>query len=388
MLTKENVEELIRKGEEAYNAELKGESGSRGFVMPKYIEGPQYDQWMNDIKITAERNLKEYPLYPEISSCYRRRKNLSGTSAYDNMMSYLKTLMNDSEWFESEAREGKKVSEVYTKEKKIFISHASRDIEFVLPFIEMLDKIGFAGQGLIFCSSISGYDIPMGENIYDYLKKQFDKELFLISILSDNYYSSAASLNEMGAAWITTAKQISVLLPGFEFGQIKGAIDPLKVGMRMTEKERLSELKNVLIEFFGLGEIEENKWKMIRGQFVAKIEAIIKKNKYKGLNQTIDFEKALDDGTGNISCIFRFTNRSLAAAVCTNLVLEMSDSNGEKTKIVLNYERLKEYKMHGNEQRREVITVAKSDFSNSEKFDFHTSRDWRVDYDWGPCIER
>ena len=86
--------------------------------------------------------------------------------------------------------------------KKLFISHSSQDYEYVISFIELLHQIGFAGRKLIFCSSTSGYGIPISENIYDYIKSYYNKDLFFIPLLSANYYNSPASLNEMGAAWI------------------------------------------------------------------------------------------------------------------------------------------------------------------------------------------
>lgn len=57
-------------------------------------------------------------------------------------------------------------------------------------------------ESQIFCSSASGYGIPLDEDIYEYLKKQFFDEfdLHIILILSNNYYESVASMNEMGAA--------------------------------------------------------------------------------------------------------------------------------------------------------------------------------------------
>ena len=81
----------------------------------------------------------------------------------------------------------------------------------------------------MFCSSISEIGVPIKEDIYDYLRTLLDSEPIIpIFMLSENYYESAACLNEMGAVWITQKDYFTFLLPGFEFKQIKGAINPNK----------------------------------------------------------------------------------------------------------------------------------------------------------------
>ncbi|ASB40914.1 hypothetical protein ADH66_09760 [Acutalibacter muris] len=54
---------------------------------------------------------------------------------------------------------------------QIFMSHASNDYSIVEPFVIMLERIGVK-QSQLFCSSIDGYHIPQGSNIYDYLREK------------------------------------------------------------------------------------------------------------------------------------------------------------------------------------------------------------------------
>ena len=111
------------------------------------------------------------------------------------------------------------------REHKLFISHASKDREFILALIELFEGIGMR-EGSIVCSSIPGYGIPSGAQIYDWLREQFLLcDLRVLFVLSQNYYKSAACLNEMGAAWVTRASDTLILLPGFTFSDIRGCID-------------------------------------------------------------------------------------------------------------------------------------------------------------------
>lgn len=127
----------------------------------------------------------------------------------------------------------KSISVSDKKPKKVFISHATNDKQFVQLIVNLLEDIGLSETEIV-CSSIPGYGIPLGKDIYDWLSEQFQNcDLHIIFILSDNYYNSVACLNEMGAAWVLKQKYDTVLLPEFDFPQIKGAINPQQIGIKL-----------------------------------------------------------------------------------------------------------------------------------------------------------
>lgn len=160
------------------------------------------------------------------------------------------------------------------KSPKVFISHSSQDKDYVSCLVDLLEDIGLT-QEQLFCSSIPGYGIPLDEDIYDYLKQQFQEHnLHVILVLSDNYYQSVACMNEMGAAWILQNKYTTILLPGFEFKEVKGAINPRKIGLKLdgdlTEvKEKLGQLKDTLSQEFGLAPISDVRWERKRDAFIS-----------------------------------------------------------------------------------------------------------------------
>lgn len=159
---------------------------------------------------------------------------------------------------------------------KIFISHSEKDKEFVKLLINLLESIGM-NETNIFCSSMPGYGVPLKNNIYDYLAKEFTtNELLVVYILSNNYYKSVACLNEMGAAWVLKKDYMSLLLPGFEFEKIKGAIDPCQIGIKLDgdeefTKHRLGELKDMCVKLFNLEAITATRWERKRDEFIASI---------------------------------------------------------------------------------------------------------------------
>ena len=130
---------------------------------------------------------------------------------------------------------------------KIFISHSSGDIEYIRLLINLLEDIGLSEED-VFCSSVQGYGIPLGQDIYDWLLTQFKEfNLHVIFALSSNYYKSVACLNEMGAAWVLKKKYDNILLPGIDFDEIKGAINPNQISIKLDSET--DELRHRLNEF-------------------------------------------------------------------------------------------------------------------------------------------
>ena len=165
------------------------------------------------------------------------------------------------------------------KPHKVFISHSSKDQGYVILFVELLEDIGLP-EGSIICTSVPGYGIPNDQRIYDWLREQFlNCELRVIYVLSKNYYDSPACLNEMGAAWVTKSTDSLVLLPGFEFSDVKGCVDGTKMGINLGGEEaelkvRLGGLKDSLIKEFNLPSLTESKWERHRDEFIRKVDEV------------------------------------------------------------------------------------------------------------------
>lgn len=161
---------------------------------------------------------------------------------------------------------------------RIFISHSSEDIDYVKPFVELLESLALNNK-TIFCSSVEGYRIPIGRNIYEYLKTEFtDKNILVLMIMSDNYYRSKPCLNEMGATWVMSKEYLTILIRDFDFKQIEGAVDPQKIGFKITDVDRLNEFKDKLVEGLNLTPLSNDAWKAIRDVFLSKISNLHNSN--------------------------------------------------------------------------------------------------------------
>lgn len=158
-----------------------------------------------------------------------------------------------------------------TKQKKLFISHAGDDKAYVETIVGLFEFLGFDSSNMV-CSNVDGYRIPLGADIYEYLRSLYtDSELFVIFVHSAAYYRSAACLNEMGAAWVLRKEYCSILLPDIDFGDLKGAVKPDKIAIKPGNddaKGRLNELRTRLTDFFGLPAKDQTAWERHRDRLI------------------------------------------------------------------------------------------------------------------------
>lgn len=241
-----------------------GYTSSLGALM-----SPQWSKLLTDIDVFFEYyNLKQTQEYQRFTFATDDRTN---SYSYGNRNSLEKDVL--SILFALRQYENS-VTKYFDR---VFISHSSKDVDVVQPFVELLASIGMTNKNL-FCSSVNGYGIPQRENIYDYLKREFtDKNTFVILMLSDNYYESKPSLNEMGAAWVMSKEYVSILIKGFGFDKIQGAADSQKIGFGFDETYRLDEFYKNLVKELRL--TPTSNWETHRDRFLAKIAEVNKTSK-------------------------------------------------------------------------------------------------------------
>lgn len=124
---------------------------------------------------------------------------------------------------------------------KIFISHSSKNADYGNALVNLLIGIGISGDQITFTSN-DAYGIPIGQNIFDWLKNQIIEKPYVLYLLSPDYYKSVACLNEMGAAWIIENKHTMIFTPNFKLDSYEfqnGAIDPREIGFYINNNDKL-----------------------------------------------------------------------------------------------------------------------------------------------------
>ena len=135
---------------------------------------------------------------------------------------------------------------------KIFISHSSRNKFYGDKLVDLLRSVGVKENEIIFTSN-PAYGIPVGQNIFNWLKSQITEKPFVIYLLSEEYYQSIACLNEMGAAWIIENKHAALFTPNFNLSSKEfqsGALDPREIGFYINDEERILSFLHLLSEDF------------------------------------------------------------------------------------------------------------------------------------------
>ncbi len=170
---------------------------------------------------------------------------------------------------------------VTEKKRKIFISHNSYDQEYCKALVLFIHNLGIS-QDCIVCTSLDGYGPRVDDDIYPWLRKQFDYDIHVLFMLSKAYYNSVPSLNEMGAAWVLQQKYTSLILPGFDFNMIRGAVNPQKIAINLTLEERalrsrLKQFSENICKEFGKPEPNSDQWNLLADSFIDSIKNINEK---------------------------------------------------------------------------------------------------------------
>jgi hypothetical protein len=187
----------------------------------------------------------------------------------DEAQLFFEGLIEDIELLPKKTFEESSSNEV----KKIFISHSSEDKKLATEVVQLLSMIGIPDSA-IFCTSLDGYGIPLGDNWLETLKSEVSGEVIVLFVLSENYFQSAISLCEMGAAWVLSKKHIPVLIPPVEYSDIQGVI-PLTQGFKIGEKHKWTQLKSQLEGIFNLSPKAPQIWESRRDEILDRIEKLL-----------------------------------------------------------------------------------------------------------------
>ena len=228
--------------------------------------------------------------------------------------------------------------------KRIFISHSHKDVFYARKVIDILEKIG-VGPDRIFCSSVVGYGVPLGEDFLNEIKKWLNEDVVVIFLLSQAYYGSPISLCEMGACWITGRKVFPILIPPMTFEEVGGVFNR-HMGFYINDGIRWSQLKEQIEDLFSTGvKIQGARWEQFRSGVLQSLEEKIPVGKSP---EIVDKVSEIDDYrvsmlkksafTIGYSCLQILLKkqdwRSVFLANCRNFNIDISWEDTDKNKVV------------------------------------------------------
>ena len=78
---------------------------------------------------------------------------------------------------------------------EVFISHAVADQRLAKLLVDFLKEAIGVPTGAIFCSSVNGHDIPLGEDFNEYIKQKIQKPKLVILLMTPAYRREPLLLN-------------------------------------------------------------------------------------------------------------------------------------------------------------------------------------------------
>ena len=182
----------------------------------------------------------------------------------------------------------------------IFISHSSKNAAFGNAIVDLLTSVGISGDQIIFTSN-DAYGIPIGQNIFNWLKDRITEKPFVLYLLSPEYYSSVACLNEMGAAWVVENQHAMIFTPNFDLSSYEfqnGALDPREIGFYIDNQDRLTAFIESLKSHFNVSNSPVLVNQKIR-DFLTRIESLksasLQNVKYHKKKEMIDFRERKEE---------------------------------------------------------------------------------------------
>lgn len=279
-------------------------SGSLG-VFDEIHDVPEFQDWLQQVLFYLQSiydKTHDKFVWDTINACNRRMSGTNDRNVFNEIIGKLRSIGKniDKYYLVESIEEG--VTQKMSKTPKIFISHSSKDKQHVELIVQLLRGMGLS-QSMIFCSSVPGYDIGLSQDIFQTLLNMFNEhELYMIFVHSNNYYASAVSLNEMGAAWALKTKFCSFLLPGFEFSDMKGVVNSSTISIKMDAdrrevQNRLNQLYDEVSSAFGVERNTSVVWENVRDEFIDKVNAtqVVNENKLSDMAIKIMVEAEKDE---------------------------------------------------------------------------------------------
>ena len=82
----------------------------------------------------------------------------------------------------------------------------------------------------------------------------------------------------MGATWVLKNQYQTILLPGFEYKDIQGAINPRDISFKLDDKYNrntaIGEFKNNIVNFLQMDSVDSSLWDYCRERFFKEIDNI------------------------------------------------------------------------------------------------------------------
>lgn len=158
--------------------------------------------------------------------------------------------------------------------KRIFISHSSKNHELVELFVDNILRLGLGiSYNEIFCTSIQGMGIKTGDDFVHAIKDRLNEVDVVLLILSNEYKRSEICLNEMGAAWILSKKTYIFILAPLTYSEV-GFLHITDQISKINSSDDLDNFKDTVEDDLQLTKMPSAIWNKSKEDFLRAIKSI------------------------------------------------------------------------------------------------------------------
>jgi len=160
------------------------------------------------------------------------------------------------------------------KQKRIFLSHATKDKALADKLSDLLTSGCAVNPNDILCTSLEGKGIPAGApSFIEFLRAQIQKPELVILLLSENFFASHFCMCELGAVWGMGLENFPLVVPPTERAKLKAVLIVTQAG-EVNSVASLDELRDVVKSRLKT-EVPTATWTVKRDAFLAGLDDVI-----------------------------------------------------------------------------------------------------------------
>jgi hypothetical protein len=191
--------------------------------------------------------------------------------------------------------------------KTIFVSHSKKDEVIATAFVDIILQGGLSVHiNEIFCTSTDGTKIQSGTDWRDSIKQNLLSAKLNFLIITPNYKESEVCLNEMGAAWVTSAIVLPLIVDPINYKTVGIIQEPNQIEKLLDEKS-LDKIKDIIQEELKIhsSSIKSDRWTVKKKEFLSIVKRHLASNPfqvpmdrnafYKLQNENVDLNKTVDN---------------------------------------------------------------------------------------------
>lgn len=281
----DNIEKLRSLAEGIQAAKL-GKRGKENHIN-SYTVIDEYQEWRTESEDLFEQyfdNTNSH--YQKFVDLPRAGNGYALMRYFDQQYPIFKLLVKKIESGEimKPTKKATKAEVIKTDEgKSIFISHATKDKEIVDAFVDIILHGALSVPiDKIFCVSTDGTKIKSGADWRDSISESLLSAKVNFLIITPNYKESEVCLNEMGAAWVTSATVLPFIVDPINYKTVGVIQEPNQIEKLLDEKS-LDRIKDEVQEILEIPPalIKSDRWTAKKTEFLLRVKKHLAANPFE-----------------------------------------------------------------------------------------------------------